>query len=362
MKVLFLIDGAAGTGKSDLVNYVSNAHAYTATKINKYTTRPKREFEEAKKSDLIFISDDEFKHKERNKKDLFFRYRYGGHKYGFYKSEVDEAVAKYKSIFIIVRNHDLIQKLISMYSKTVLVIPVYIYTDMGLIEKRLRDDGYSEDMIKFRLERSDTVFDDYLKHDIYHDVIINRSNATDLQRRIELLMKKYTAIDEQNDKLFVSPTEYFNLHRLNYHKNTMQRMLDKFPYERNFFLMMKFRENNKPFSDFIKSELAKHGFNCVRADDDEWNITNDVYNPIAVCYCCKYGIALFDEPEEGANYNPNVTYELGVMHTHGKKCLILKHTSLTSVPFDLVKNLHMPYTKEIEFQSIFQKWLVSINN
>ena len=125
--------------------------------------------------------------------------------------------------------------------------------------------------------------------------------------------------------------------------------------------MMKFRDNNTQFSDFIKLELAKYGYNCVRADDPEWNLTNNVYNPIAVFYCCKYGIALFDEPEDGANYNPNVTYELGVMHNQGKKCLILKHSSLKEVPFDLVKELYKPYKKEIEFQTIFRDWLVSLN-
>lgn len=49
MKVLFLVDGAAGAGKSDLVNYIANTYQNTATKINKYTTRKRRITEEAKK-------------------------------------------------------------------------------------------------------------------------------------------------------------------------------------------------------------------------------------------------------------------------------------------------------------------------
>ena len=153
---------------------------------------------------------------------------------------------------------------------------------------------------------------------------------------------------------------YFPLHSLSPYKTQMLRMLERYPYEKNFFLMMKFRENNKGFSEFIKSELAHHGYNCVRADAPEWNITNKVTNPIAVLYCCKYGIALFDEPEEGANFSPNVAYELGVMHNQGKKCLILKHSSLPEPPFDLVQELYRRYSREYEFRDIFKNWLISV--
>lgn len=362
MKVLFLVDGAAGAGKSDLVNYIANAYKYTATKVDKFTTRKKRPSEEAKKSDLIFITEDEFKKKEANKKDVFFNYIYSGSKYGFYKSDVDKAIEEFKSTFIIVRNQDLIRELCTIYKNIVLVVPIYIYTDMGLIETRLREDGYDDDMIKFRVERSQVVFKEYLENDIYRNVIINRSNVTDLHRKIKLLMEKYTQIDNQEDKLYVSPTQYFRLYNLTYQKNRLIKQLEEFPYEKNFFLMMKFRKNNEAFYGFIKNELEKYGYNCVRADAPEWNLTDNVYNPIAVLYCCKYGIALFDEPEEGANYNPNVAYELGMMQNQGKPCLILKHTSLKTVPFDLVKELYKPYSREIEFQKIFKEWLVAIRD
>jgi guanylate kinase len=362
MKVLFLVDGAAGAGKSDLVSYIANTFKNTATKIDKFTTRKKRSTEEAKKSDLIFISEEEFKEKELNKKDILFTYTYGKSKYGFYKSKLDDAIEKYNCTFIIIRNQDLIEKICSIYKDRILVVPIYVYTDMGLIEARLREDGYDDDMIKFRVERSQAVFNEYLENDIYRNIVINRSNVRDLHRKIRLLMDKYAKIDEQEDKLYVSPLQYFRLFNLTYHKKRLQKQLSKYPYEKNVFLMMKFRKNNEPFYGFIKNELERCGYNCVRADAPEWNLTDNVYNPIAALYCCKYGIALFDEPEASANYNPNVAYELGIMHNQGKKCLILKHSLLKEVPFDLVKELYKPYTREIEFQTIFSEWLVSLNN
>ena len=189
MKVLFLVDGAAGAGKSDLVNYVANAYQNTATKISKYTTRKRRAIEEARKTDLIFISEEDFAKKLANKKDILFSYLYGGSQYGFYKSDVDKAIEQYDCTFIIIRNQDLIRKLCTIYRDKVLVVPIYIYTDMGLIETRLRADGYDEDTIKFRMDRSEAIFKEYLENDIYKNVIINRSNVTDLHRKIRLLME-----------------------------------------------------------------------------------------------------------------------------------------------------------------------------
>ena len=172
MKVLFLVDGAAGSGKSDLVNYISNTKRYTVTKIDKYTTRKKRHLEEAKKSDLKFVSEKDFAQLEAKQNDYLFQYTYGGHKYGFYKSALEKAITEYQSTFVIVRNQDLIQRLSELYSDKVLVVPVFIYTDMGLIESRLKNDGYDDDNIKFRMERSELVFQDYLENDIYKNVII----------------------------------------------------------------------------------------------------------------------------------------------------------------------------------------------
>jgi hypothetical protein len=137
--------------------------------------------------------------------------------------------------------------------------------------------------------------------------------------------------------------------------------LERFPYERNVFLMLRFRASNADLSDHIVETLARHGFQGVRADRPEWNITNDVYNPVAVLCCCKYGLALFDEPEEGQVFNPNVAYELGLMHQQRKSCLILKHTTLPQIPFDLIKDLHRPYGSHLEVRGLIDRWIDEIS-
>jgi CheY-like chemotaxis protein len=143
-------------------------------------------------------------------------------------------------------------------------------------------------------------------------------------------------------------------------KRDIERQVVKFPFDRNVFLMMKFRPHNRELATYINENLNRQGFRGVRADDSAWNITDNVYNPIAVLYCCKYGIALFDEPEEGQAYSPNVAYELGIMHNQNKKCLILRHTSLPRVPFDLIKDLYVEYGRDLQIRAVIDRWLGEI--
>lgn len=140
-------------------------------------------------------------------------------------------------------------------------------------------------------------------------------------------------------------------------RSDIERQISKFPFEKNVFLMMRFRDTNKALSDFIIETLAYADLKGIRADHPAWNITNDVYNPIAVLYCCKYGIALFDEAEEGQAYNPNVIYELAMMHCLTRECLILRNDALPALPFDLIKNLYMPYKGELAVRTNVQRWL-----
>jgi len=144
------------------------------------------------------------------------------------------------------------------------------------------------------------------------------------------------------------------------HQQEMEKRLEKFPFEKNVFLMMKFRKENTHLSKYIISRLAAEGLNGVREDQTAWNITNDVYNPIAVLYCCKYGIALFDKAEEHQAYNPNVIYELGIMHSLERECMILLDKSLPRIPFDLAKNLYAPYSNKKETRRNIHLWVERI--
>lgn len=358
---LFLIDGLAGTGKNDLIDFIEQKHRLTSTVIYKYTTRIHRNPEEAKKNDLLFVSGEDFKSK--CDKD-FYNYTYADGQYGFDKKDVIDALTRYENVFVIVRDRNLIERLTIDFSEMALVIPIFIYSDRSLIVERLKNDGFSQEDIAFRLDRSKYSWNDYLEYpDGNIRVIINNSDKSDFHRKINSLIGEFSMdkIDLPNYIYINSRLKFELIKPLVGFKQDIKKRLDRFPYEKNIFLMMKFRKSNEDFSEFIKTEIANAGFNCVRADDDEWNITKNVYNPLAVLYCCKFGIALFDQPEEGQDYNPNVAYELGIMHYQGKNVLLLTHDDLPPMPFDLIKDLRKNYSKEIDFRRLFMKWLREVS-
>lgn len=360
LKKLFLIDGAAGTGKTDLVEYVKNKY-HNANVLKKYTTRSIRDSEIKDNLDLIFLSEKEFTQKNLEDKNV---YPYGGYSYGFDENELLDSLEKYEFTLLIIRNIQIIKRLQIDYKYKAIVIPVYIYTDRNLVVDRLRSDGYTQEKIDFRLKRAESCWEDYLEND-YLDtpIIINNSNKTDFHRKINQLFES-NIIKEKVQYIYINPSVKFELiSALRGYKEEIKKRLIKYPYEKNVFLMMKFRDNNRVTYIYIKQELEKYGYNCVRADEKEWkNITGTSFNPMAVVYCCKYGIALFDEQEEGAYYNPNVAYELGMMQTQNKRCLILKHESLPNPPFDIVKDLYHTYNKEIEFENILSDWISGLED
>ncbi len=363
MNKLFLIDGAAGAGKSDLINFIKkNMTNYDVNVIPKFTTREKRKKEEAKETDLNMVNEREFEEWKSNNLGKIYTYQYCNAEYAFSKTDLLDSVKNHEFTFVIVGNENLIYRLKEELKEIVYVRHIYIYTDTGFAERRLREEGFGEQTIKFRFQRNNQLWENYL-HILDDDVIIviNNSDKDDFHRIIQVLLNKYSKQNERKDMLIINTSTQFELITpLIGYKDKLQRQLERFPYEQNVFLMMKFRDNNKDFYKFIKRGLERKGLNCVRADEAEWNLTNDVYNPLAVLYCCKYGIALFDEPEEHSQYNPNVAYELGMMHYQKKDCLIMRHSSLIEMPFDLIKNLYVTYTEKYQFEEILDKWLKSL--
>ena len=367
MKTLFLVDGAAGTGKSDLLLYLTQKKKPAVTFVPKYTTRGQRREEKERRTplDLRFPEDTHTNFMQRTLDPVFYWYSYGTPDsppdlYGFYRSDIEEALRGHDVVLIIVRDCETITRLRNDLPH-VRIVSVFIYTDRDLVIKRLRQDGYGEEEIQFRLSRQPIAWADYLKYSHrYDEKLINTSDRKDFELLIESLMRRYT--EREPGKLAVSGREVFMLPApLIGFQSQIERRLSDYPYERNVFLMMKFRPGrNERVYKFIKETLATHGLTCVRSDEPYWDITRNTHNPLAVLYCCKFGIALFDVPEPANEYSPNVAYELGVMHEQGKECLILRHFQLSDVPFDLVKELYITYKDPLELQDIIGDWTKKI--
>jgi hypothetical protein len=127
------------------------------------------------------------------------------------------------------------------------------------------------------------------------------------------------------------------------------------PFDQSVFIMIRYRDRNERLIDEIKSALDTHGYNGILAADHR--LTDDLYNPIACLLCCARGIAVFDAPEAAQAFNPNVAYELGMMHLLGRECRILKHNSLKVLHTDILMKLYQPFGSLADARGIVESWV-----
>jgi len=144
----------------------------------------------------------------------------------------------------------------------------------------------------------------------------------------------------------------------------MASFLDKHPFDKNIFVIARYAGKTEPV---IRQAMETiRGFNeCdktfapIIARDHK--ITDDLYNPIACLLCCRFGVAIFDSVSALPAVNPNVAYELGMMHLLGRTCLILKDSKLTTMPSDILQKLYEPYSSTAEAGQKIAKWLHSLS-
>jgi len=138
-------------------------------------------------------------------------------------------------------------------------------------------------------------------------------------------------------------------------RSKLEAFLNHHPFDQSIFIMIKYRARNRDLVTRIKSVLRKKGFHGILASD--LNLTDDLYNPIACLLCCSKGLAVFDRPESGQVFNPNVAYELGMMHLLARECLILKHRSLSVLHADIVMKVYQEYRTVKQVEEHINNWL-----
>jgi hypothetical protein len=127
----------------------------------------------------------------------------------------------------------------------------------------------------------------------------------------------------------------------------LRRFLELHPFETNVFGMTRFPDAScdpkdidpvKPTLQIARDVCKKHGLTFHLAsdraiDDDLWT------NVAAQMWASQYGIAFFeDRRRKGMNYNLNI--EVGGMLITGRRCALLKDSSITKLPTDLVGHIY----------------------
>ncbi len=190
-KNIFLVDGASGTGKSDLIEYVDSM-AGNCGVLRKLTTRPIRDYEKKNdaKLDLIFISKSEF-----DSQKLEYQYTSRGYLYGFSKIRLNEMLNKFENVFIIIRNIKLMRRIQYEFGLHK-VIKVYVHCDTARIQERLINQGYGKEQILYRLSRIEETYQDYvLNSSFFDEVIVNDSDKMTYHHLIDNLIHKYSPTD-----------------------------------------------------------------------------------------------------------------------------------------------------------------------
>ncbi len=127
----------------------------------------------------------------------------------------------------------------------------------------------------------------------------------------------------------------------------VSRVLERFPFDHNVFCMARFHGPEDPDTDplpdaieTVRKALQGHGLALLVAnqgavDDDVWA------NVGAYMWASRFGIA-FVEDQLSRGINLNVVTEIGSMLVTGRRCAILKDSTVDRMPTDLVGQIYKP--------------------
>ncbi len=148
-------------------------------------------------------------------------------------------------------------------------------------------------------------------------------------------------------------------------KSKIKDFLKKSPFDQNVFVMIRYADQTSKLLESVKQsinnfDVGGRKMNPIVAKENK--ISDDLYNPIACLLCCRYGVAVFDSVSAKPKFNPNVAYELGMMHFLKRECLILKDTKIKSMPSDILHKIYEPFKTLPEAEKSIDNWLRGIIN
>ena len=193
MNNLFILVGAAGVGKSEVLNYIRSKDNRLFHCIIKHTNRPmrkeeiNREFD--KQLDLIFEKGVDF---DINSPSVI-KYKKGEYYYWINQDEIMSELSKYKNCVMLTTGFEEAKYLKKTFLYNANCIICYIHTDMTVIIERMKNDNYTEQEIEFRVKRTIPMWAEYV-HQNYNTVqhcILNNGSKNDLYLQIDNLINLY---------------------------------------------------------------------------------------------------------------------------------------------------------------------------
>ena len=334
MPTLFLVDGAAGSGKTDFIQHFceqSNNDAF----VKKYTT--KIEDDGAKRPDLDYKKEDDYKALLKGKKQNvdYFEYHYPEEdkncRYMVLKDDIDKELRTHNNVYLIIRNDKIISKIKSVYASylNIKIVTMFIYSDSARLEKRVEQQCRDKQM-----REAGCIDETKIKEEIQKR--LNR-NAECLKSYISTIGKNLY------DYVILNDISYDEYHRCmkEIKQQCEEDNINKFT-ELNAFIIMPITEGREwmHFNE-VKNAIIQgakmQGFIAERQDDkNDPKIMDSIKESINDALVCIVDLTLS---------RPNCYYELGLAEeTHRTEQIVILKQENEKLAFDLQGRKCSDYT------------------
>lgn len=123
------------------------------------------------------------------------------------------------------------------------------------------------------------------------------------------------------------------------------RLLERFPFEQNVFCMTRFPTDDPddPVAqavDSLREACANHGLHLLLANDHQ--VDDELFGNVgAYMWASQYGVGIAED-RVGRGLNQNTLIELGAMVVTGRRCTILRDSTIKELPSDLAGHIYKP--------------------
>jgi guanylate kinase len=191
-KILFLILGPSGSGKSEILRFITRRFPGKAAIISKLTTRhPLRTDVSRNSTELIFLSEQDF-----DKINPDYQYAYGSDRYGVTRDAIRSCLAENDMGLLVVGRAQLIRRIKKDFTD-VDVVPIYVKCDYHKRKERLEALGHDQATVARKLGRDHDPALEYHEHEaLYHELLLNDSPLDVFLKRVEAIVLKH--VDQVN--------------------------------------------------------------------------------------------------------------------------------------------------------------------
>ncbi len=275
MPTLFLVDGAAGSGKTDFIQHFCDEASQRDTYIKKYTTKP-RDFDGIERPDLEYCTKDVYDAHQRGRKDYdYFEYNYPENeascRYMVLKKDIDSKLYEYNNVYLIVRNAETIRTIKEVYASylNIKVVSIFIYSDSVRLrervtaqcrERNITDISRIEENISKRLQRNAECLNSYIGtigENLYDYVILNDIGYEEYHR----CMKNIKSRCEKDNSRFSELTAFIIMPmtagREWVHFNEVKKAIIKGARLQGFIAERQDDKNNPKIMDSIKDSINR---------------------------------------------------------------------------------------------------------